>query len=376
VTCVTREGFGTALPITLHMPTLVPAGGRAAPACSGVDTVAVPFTFSYNAPTVQSIAPTHGPAAGGTPVVVLGTGFGGVDAPPQVALLVTLSPGVVVEVPARVTSHTHTSIAVVMPPAAGVLLDVVVTHSRTRATAVLAGAWSHDAPTVVDVAPVPQAGVEGGGTGAQRRRRAAADANYTLPCDGCTARWFPATSFVLAVTGTGFGPDPVLAGVGPGVQVAVGGQPCLPLPGATSVHVSDTRLECMAPATTVGDKAVAVRVAGQTAVVNPTLRLTALCDEGFQGEQGRVSCPGGRVRPPPPHTHTAPPSPPTLLSLCEAWQSPYPLSGPLPPTCVCVWACTFARPSTVQATFARRARRVRPGVPVVRCPWLPRLASG
>jgi hypothetical protein len=201
VTCVAPEGFGRALPITLVTASLVALEGWSHGDCPVPVTVGAPANFSYLDPAVTAVSPSHGPPVGGTRVSLTGSGFGGplVGLPPKVFLAVDLGTSHTVELPLSVVRYGHGEIVVVMAPASGTNLSLVVQHGSSGERVVVPGAWSFDLPVVLDV--VPGGGgrrLDGSGSGN------ASGSGYELPCDSsnssatpsCRRRWFPATSSV------------------------------------------------------------------------------------------------------------------------------------------------------------------------------------
>jgi hypothetical protein len=234
-------------------------------------------------------------------VTIVGSGFGSVDpsvnAPPRVVLVVMLAAGRSVELELGVVGFDHDVINATMVPAAGANLSVIVQHGSSGVRATLEAAWSYDVPQVLDVVPLSD-----GSSSGWRLDASGTSSQYLLPCTAnssnstnsasetgssgsCRRRWFPATSTIIEVLGSNFGPDPVFAGVGGGIRITVGGQLCVPASGS-SVYVDDSTLRCLAPATTVGDKRIAVEVAGQAADMPTPLEVVALCGPGYQGSVG------------------------------------------------------------------------------------------
>ena len=187
-------------------------------------------------------------------------------------------------------------------PAGGANLSLSLTHGVTGVTTRLSSRWSFDPPVVSFVLPrgTPSTtSASSPGDVTTGRRRLAQD--YTLPCNasvtsgtagnapGCQRVWFPATAAVIDIVGSNFGADAAFAEAGGGLAVVVGGEPCRPVPPATTIYVNDTLLRCTTGAALVGPVGVAVSVAGQPAALPPLLEVVALCGEGFLASAGKQS---------------------------------------------------------------------------------------
>ena len=208
ITATSPPGTGT-----VHV-TLVTAGSATAPA-GQFSYVAAPVV-----PTVTSVTPADGPTAGGTAVLITGSGFTGAS---------SVSFGATSTVP---TVDSDTQITATSPPGTGVVNVTVVAPGGTSAVTP-ASQFTYTAPpslpTVTGVAPA--SGPDAGGT-------------------------------AVTITGTGF------TGA---TRVSFGGTP------ATFTVDSDTEIKASSPASTV-DGAVDVTVttpAGTSAAVqfsyfNPT----------------------------------------------------------------------------------------------------------
>ncbi len=175
ITCTTPAGVSGPVDVVVTNP-----DGQA-------DTAAAAFTF-IPAPTVTSVSPVSGPEAGGTPVIVSGTGF-------LTGASVTFE-GVAAT---NVNVISDTMITCTTPAGAG-QADVAVTNSDGQTGTALSAFSYVPGPTVAGVNPL--SGPAAGGT-------------------------------AVTVSGTGF-----LTGAG----VTIGGAP------ATNVNViSDTMITCTTP---------------------------------------------------------------------------------------------------------------------------------
>src|SRR4029077_3377430 len=111
------------------------------------------FTYtSPSAPTVTSVSPNTGPAAGGTGITITGTNF---VTGATVTLGGTAATGVVVVRGTQITATQHA-------PATGAV-NVVVTNPDTQTGTLTNGFTYAGAPTVTSV--TPNNGAAGGGTG-------------------------------------------------------------------------------------------------------------------------------------------------------------------------------------------------------------------
>ena len=230
-------------------------------------------TFSYLPPTITSIQPSSGPAAGGTVVTVTGSGFSGTGTVPVIELEVssvasysggTLGPTsdrllasstrllasdqvVVRRRRGTVLFFNDTTVVAQLPGAAGVRQSLVVTHGASGAAVALPGAFSFDPPFITGFVPR--------GAASSSRHN---DSTPTRPCNGyntttlptdgswddrhCLDVWLPASGGVVDVYGRNFGGDAASAALTQ-PSVSVGGVQCLPLPGQP-LYVSDGQLTC------------------------------------------------------------------------------------------------------------------------------------
>ena len=195
----TPVGDGTNLPV------VVTVAGQASNSTS----------FSYAAPTLTSISPAHGPAAGGTPITIFGSSFG---ASPTVTI------GGINAAFLSVNAN-ETQLLVAAPAGAGTGLDVVVTDSITKQSASLAKAFSYDAPVITSL--LPSSGPTSGGT-------------------------------LATITGTSFSPNLALD------NVTIGGVPAT----LVSVNSSGTKLVIQTPAGQ-GSVPVVVTVGNQSSAASP-----------------------------------------------------------------------------------------------------------
>ena len=102
--------------------------------------------FTYDAPTISNVAPTHGPIVGGTAVTITGTGF----SPAFGATTVTID-----GLPAPIMSinASGTQIVVTAPPGPGTGSAVVVNvGGQTNPTSSIA-TFKYDAPTLSSLTP-------------------------------------------------------------------------------------------------------------------------------------------------------------------------------------------------------------------------------
>lgn len=238
-----------------------------------VDDCSPPYTaataaqnFHYDPPVVTSIVPNHGPTAGGTLIEITGTSFGDNTVPVQVTIGGT-------EVN-RLEHHSHTSIKFRMHKGIGARLDVELEVDGQ--SVLVPRGFSYDPPVVTSVV--------------SRVDRARGVYGICPSGSTCLNRTFDAFQSQLVIDGYNFGgdaPDPTTT------SVRVGNAPCTIPAGATSIWVSDTRIECDVTALTVGPKYVNVTIARQFTVVPASHNLTAECKENFYGTVGEVcqQCP-------------------------------------------------------------------------------------
>ncbi|MCE5253790.1 MAG: IPT/TIG domain-containing protein, partial [Actinomycetia bacterium] len=111
--------------------------------------------YTYGAPTVTAVSPTHGPAAGGTTVVITGTSFTA-DAKVYFGSTVVAS--------SDVTVNSSTKITVVSPAGtAGETVQVKVTTDAGSSPDTAADDFTYDAKTPVIDSISPSAGDPDGG---------------------------------------------------------------------------------------------------------------------------------------------------------------------------------------------------------------------
>ena len=203
-TSITITGTGFVAGVTVSV------GGVAATGVTLVSATSITATtlasgYTYNplaAPTVTSVAPATGPAAGGTSITITGTGF-------VTGASVSIGGGAAT----NVVVVTATSITAVTPQRAAGSAAVSVTNNDTQTGTLLAGftATANAAPTVSSV--TPNTGTTSGGTS-------------------------------ISIAGTGFLPN---------ADVLIGGTP------ATQVSVvSATVITATAPANAAGAVSVTV----------------------------------------------------------------------------------------------------------------------
>ena len=104
-----------------NLPIVVTVGGQ----------ISNSVLFSYQPPNISGRVPTHGPAAGGTEVLMSGTNFG------------TSGTVTVNSVPGTPQGWTHTHLSFLTPPGEGINLPVVVTVGGQASPPVL---FSYDPP--------------------------------------------------------------------------------------------------------------------------------------------------------------------------------------------------------------------------------------
>jgi hypothetical protein len=118
---------------------------------AGTATASAAFTY-ISPPTVTGIAPNKGPTAGGTTVVITGTGFTGAAS----AIFGTRS--------ASFTVNSATQITATSPAGNAGAVDVTVTTSGVTSSTSAADQFTYFAPPIV-TAITPNNGPVGGGTG-------------------------------------------------------------------------------------------------------------------------------------------------------------------------------------------------------------------
>ena len=117
----------------------------------GQQAVAAGAFTHRDGPTLQTITPSQGPAAGGTPVTITGSGFGGP------ATTVTFG-----GVTATIESRSATTLDVISPAHASGPVDVVVTNPDGQQAIATTGFLYVPAPSIQSVSPV--SGTALGGT--------------------------------------------------------------------------------------------------------------------------------------------------------------------------------------------------------------------
>jgi hypothetical protein len=134
--------YGTGLTVYYYAT----ASGFTTPTWQGYNTQII-----YQTPSVTSVSPASGPAAGGTPVTITGTGFLGTSAVDFGTTLAT-----------SFTVNSDTSITATVPQGFNTV-DVTVTNPGGSSPTVAADLFSYTpAPTVTNVSPA--VGPEAGGT--------------------------------------------------------------------------------------------------------------------------------------------------------------------------------------------------------------------
>ncbi len=264
ITCTTPPGAGGLADVVVTN-----ADGQA-------DTVANAFTFIL-APTVTGVNPVSGPAAGGTPIVVSGTGF-------QTGASVTFEGAAAT----NVNVISDTMITCTTPAGVGPA-DVVVTNPDGQASTDLSAFSYVPGPTVTGVNPVsgPAAGstaviVSGTGfmLGASVTFEGVAATNVNVHSDTMITCTTPAGAGSADVEVTNpdgqtstdlsafsYVPGPTVAGVNPALGPTDGGTPVVVsgtgfLSGATVTFggtaasnvnvINDTTLTCTTPSGTAG----------------------------------------------------------------------------------------------------------------------------
>jgi hypothetical protein len=158
-TGVTAVDFGTTsvgfTPVnTTTITTVSPAGtgvvNVTVTAASGTSPITPADEFTYG-PTVTGLSPTSGPAAGGTPVTIIGTGFTGATSVNFGTAQVT-----------NITVVSANSVTAVSPPGSGVV-DVTVTTPAGTSPPSPADQFTYpNVPTVTLISP--NSGTAAGGT--------------------------------------------------------------------------------------------------------------------------------------------------------------------------------------------------------------------
>ena len=118
---------------------------------AGTSAIVAADKYGYGTPTVTLLAPAAGVAAGGTSVVITGTGFSGVTA---VKFGLVNATSYVVNSPTQIT-------AVAPAGTAGTTVDVTVTATASTSAASAASKYSYGAPTVTVLAPAAGAAASG-----------------------------------------------------------------------------------------------------------------------------------------------------------------------------------------------------------------------
>ncbi|PWN00886.1 hypothetical protein DJ010_21410 [Nocardioides silvaticus] len=154
----TRFTVNSATQITAVSPPSATPGAQAitVTTAGGVSAAvtAAAFTYAAPAPAVTSIAPSSGPIAGGTDVVIKGTGFTGAT-----KVLFGTAPA------ASFTVDSATQITAVSPTSATTgLRAVTVTTASGTSAAVTAAAFTYTAPVPVLTSIAPSSGPIAGGT--------------------------------------------------------------------------------------------------------------------------------------------------------------------------------------------------------------------
>ena len=230
-----------------HIATTSPAGSAGTvdvkvTTAGGTSATAVADHFTYTsppppAPTVTGLAPTSGPATGGTPVTITGTNFTGATSVKFASATATFS----------VTDATH--IAATSPAGSGTVDVTVMTAGGTSATGSSDQFTYINAPTVTALAPT--SGTTAGGTpvtitgtnftGATAVRFGATTAGFSVTDATHIAATSPAGSGIMDVRVTTAGgtsatssgdqftyvgpppPAPTVTGVSPATGPAAGG---------------------------------------------------------------------------------------------------------------------------------------------------------
>lgn len=169
-----------------------------------------PLTFSYDPPSVVSVAPNHSPAAGNTLITIFGSSFG----PNPTVTIGEIS------VPVQSDNPTNTQLVVSVPAGVGKNLNVAVTDPITGRTDLLPNGFSYAPPAITDLSST--SGPTGGGT-------------------------------LITITGTSFSTNPVLN------SVKIGGVPAT----VQSVNEDGTQLVIKTPASDGIDLLVVVTVGNQ-----------------------------------------------------------------------------------------------------------------
>ena len=289
ITCRAPEGLPTSDAIrveawngaagvgeTAQWQTLVPTVASA-----GVNAFAPEYTYTLPVVTRASLvvapeSPTYGPTVGGAVVQLRGSSFGAThgDSTLVMDFRTASLPALELVGGSHIVEWTHTSILFRTPLGIGASARLRLTVAG-QASAVEVP-FAYDPPALGHLTEIIT--TESGGASAGRPDGEEVELRPTSSVNGSLALINAANSG-LRVTGRNFGS--VQQGSD---SVSVGGVPCLPPTGATSVLVSDTRLECEVTGLTVGPKNLTLTVAGQSTFVPANQsRLVAECRAGFYG---------------------------------------------------------------------------------------------
>ena len=228
------------------------------------------FSLAYDPPMVALVSPRNGSTEGGYEVVLNGSSFGGFG--DAVVTLHTLYSGRAAPINLPIVRQLHSSLTVVMQPAAGTYLNMSVTVGGQ--VAMLLSVWSYNPPIIYEIQP-PLTG-----------------RNWTAPpCEAnatgvpCFQNWLPAPDAELIIYGANFGPDATYAAIG-AVAISIGSDPCIPRNGNPSVYISNFMLSCSLLNVAVGNKSVSLSIANQTIFIPESAGLTVQCDVGYTGQAG------------------------------------------------------------------------------------------
>ncbi|MBQ0904605.1 IPT/TIG domain-containing protein [Micromonospora sp. U21] len=213
-------------------------------------------TFTYVAPTIESVVPNQGPSTGGTTVTITGTGLG---AATGVNFGDTPGANVVVD-------QTGTSLTVVTPPGAPGAVDVTVLIPGANATA--PDAFTYQAAPPASAAITPDEGPQSGGQTVTITGSGFVPGGTTVTFDGT-----PATDVVVAPNGTSLTAVTPPGAVGPAsVVVSTPGGTAAPLQYTYLADGSDAVITNLTPTSgpTSGGTTVTITGTGFTGATQVT----------------------------------------------------------------------------------------------------------
>lgn len=294
IKCDTPPGFDVAHPVVVLVSQMCDINR----VCNPETTEAQPtlgaslMEFSYAAPVVTSISPSHGRTRGGQLIVVEGTSFSTAQDAPAL-LYLGRPPEIDGEVPfedtdvseestsirlRNVVLQTHTRIEFITESGSNVnwYFQVGVAGQLSKLTSL--ALFSYDPPQVFSIASVADA------------------AEQDLSCPAgeiCVSRSFNAHESELIITGTNFGTSVEFLGEEANLKILIGEDECTRAPGRSSVWLSDDNLQCQIREVTVGPKDIFVNISHQSAYIDESMGLRSECRAGFYGVKGErcLLCP-------------------------------------------------------------------------------------